>query len=176
MKGKGLTILVIAIIFVVAFFGYIYMQNQKEIKISEQERIAEERRMEQERIAEERRMERERINQERKRKALAFAEQVKDKLIDSKFDGGSNKSVKVKKWEYFESDDSYRIEASLNWNGDINTSNYYAVDGYFTVKGDGSNPKWSTTWMNTELKDYINKKNFWGAAFATVIVLSELDK
>ncbi|MGE5341795.1 MAG: hypothetical protein ACM3SY_09990 [Candidatus Omnitrophota bacterium] len=140
-------------------------------KALEEVRLKDEMEQEQKRLEEERARQQELIESERRRKALGFAEEERDKIIDTIYDGGENKSVEVTEWEYFPDNDSYRIKVKLNWNGNINPSNSYAAEGYITLNADGTGAKWNPTWVNSTLTEYQKNRNILGAIVGVIYAL-----
>lgn len=186
----------VAVILVLGVFGYQYLETQKlerlamlDMQKSEmgkrqdeeirarQEQEQRQREEELRRQAEEqRRLEEERQRQyaENKNRAYSFAEMAKDKIINSVYDGGTNRGVEVKDWDYYPDSNSFRVKVAMTWNGMFFSSNSYGADGYITVRADGSDLKWNPTWVSSNLASYQESKHTIGAVVGTVVALGAL--
>jgi flagellar biosynthesis GTPase FlhF len=157
-------------------------REQERIELAKKQELArleEEKRKEQERIAlekkrEQERAEKRRIAKEHKNRVYEYSQKAKNRII-RKYGRGQDKNVNVLKWAYNESDDTYKIKLELQWYGTYFSSNYYAVDGYLTIKKDGGSPKWFATWKNSQLEKYLKNKEILGMVGKGVVILKALN-
>lgn len=183
---NGQTIVIVIILLILGVFGYQHLEarNMERMVFLEEQQKRLNRQNEAEQLARQdaeiraRNEELQRQEQERQRvqaahrdKAFAMTERAKDKIINTVYDGGSNKGVEIREWEYNPGSDSYRMKVALTWNGYFYASRQYAADGYITVDADGGNLNWNPIWVNANLSDYQENKHILGAVLGTVVAL-----
>lgn len=122
--------------------------------------------------------ERQRLERERrKREVSRLAKIAGDKIIFKAYQNGINKHTTINDWEYQEGywggKGTYTINATLTWNGDWKTSNYYKAIGTISFLDDGSDLEWTPTYVNPTLAKYMDDVK--GTILGTAIILGTLE-
>lgn len=184
----------VAVILVFGLLGSVYIyqhSEQKKIESTlllqkqiEEDRINRERIARAERELRERRerelaAEREREERAARERLASLARNYADRAgrqIMSSAGGGQDFRSVVKAWSYDSIASEFEIKMEVYFNGSIFRSNNYNVDGVLTVKRDGSNPKFSRTYANSNFRELESTMNWIGGIAAGVIVLNELSQ
>lgn len=121
--------------------------------------------------------EKRRLEYERRRKEVQrLAKVAGDQIIYQAYQNGINKNTTINDWEYqkgyFGRKGTYTINATLTWNGDWITSNYYKAIGTITFRDDGSDLKWIPTYVNPTLAKYMDDVK--GTILGAAIILGTL--
>lgn len=97
----------------------------------------------------------------RKGEVLRLAQAAGDHMIYKVYDNGINKRTIVNDWSFEKGGVKglYLVNVKLTWNGDWIASNYYKASGIITFLEDGSDLKWTTTYVNPILAKYIDDIN-----------------
>ena len=100
-----------------------------------------------------------------------------DLIIRKAYDNGSNKTTIVNDWRYDKSQGAekgiFTVSANLTWNGDWVASNYYKASGIISFYEDGSNVKWTPSYINATLANYLD--NMSSAILGTVILVGTVE-
>lgn len=92
------------------------------------------------------------------------------KIVDSKYDGGSNVRTIVTSCNFNSYSKKYDIGVNIYWNGSLFSSNEYNSDGTITMDENGQGHTYNETYRNQALKDYArNRMIAAGAAFVFAV-------
>lgn len=103
-------------------------------------------------------------------KAKYMAKEFAYLMVENEFDGGTNVYAQVYNCDYNEYSGELEFDATISFNGDIFTSNYYEVRGHLTIAEDGT-CTFLKSWLNETADDYVSMKKWAMGGFALVYVL-----
>ena len=108
-------------------------------------------------------------------KADYYASKIGEKIVNNKFDGGKNIVTTMRKCEFNSYSKKFKLKVDIKWNGVIWSDNNYEVDGILEFDSEPTDYKFTSTWKNSKLKEYISDKNLFAGTVATIVILGSMD-
>jgi hypothetical protein len=111
---------------------------------------------------------------EREADVERYAHNAAEQIMNS-VGGGQDLRVNIISWKYNSALKQYKINCEIYFNGAIFRSHHYEVDGILTVNEDGSNAKFSRTWVNQRFAELENNLKILAGFGAVIYILNNLN-